>query len=62
MDSVSEALNIKSEEIEETPSFGARLTTDYIPGIAKSDGGVNILLGIDPVRSGEDVDYLQTVA
>jgi purine-binding chemotaxis protein CheW len=49
VDSVSEVLNIKSEEIEDTPTFGVKLETDYILGMAKVKGGVKILLEIDKV-------------
>jgi purine-binding chemotaxis protein CheW len=49
VDSVSEVLNIKSEEIEDTPTFGVKLETDYILGMAKVKGGVKILLDIDKV-------------
>jgi purine-binding chemotaxis protein CheW len=51
VDSVSEVLNIKTAEIEETPVLGAHLDTDYILGIAKINGGVKILLDIDKVLS-----------
>ena len=40
VDSVSELVNIKSSEIEDAPTFGANLKTDYILGMAKKDGGV----------------------
>lgn len=49
VDSVSEVLNIKNEEIEDTPTFGVKLETDYILGMAKVKGGVKILLDIDKV-------------
>ena len=49
VDSVSEVLNIKGENIEEPPTFGAKLNTDYILGMAKIEGGVKILLDIDKV-------------
>ncbi|RJR32518.1 MAG: purine-binding chemotaxis protein CheW [Desulfobacteraceae bacterium] len=49
VDSVSEVLNIKSEDIEETPGFGAKVNTEYILGMAKVSGGVKILLDIDRV-------------
>jgi purine-binding chemotaxis protein CheW len=49
VDAVSEVLNIKVEEIEETPAFGTRLNTDYILGMAKTKGNVKILLDIDKV-------------
>ena len=49
VDSVSEVLNIRGEEIEETPTFGVKLNTDYILGMAKVKGTVKILLDIDKV-------------
>jgi purine-binding chemotaxis protein CheW len=61
VDSVSEVLNIKGEEIEDTPSFGARVDMNYILGMAKMDGGVKILLDIDCVLSAGEVKELETV-
>ena len=58
VDSVSEVLNIKGEDIEETPTFGTRLNTDYILGMAKIEGGVKILLDIDRVLSAEEAQML----
>jgi len=55
VDSVSEVLNIRAEEIDETPAFGVRLNTDYILGMAKSGGGVKILLDIDQVLTEETI-------
>jgi len=49
VDSVSEVLNIGSDDIEETPGFGVSLDTGYILGMAKYGGGVKILLDIDRV-------------
>ncbi len=62
VDSVSEVLNIKGGDIEETPTFGARLDTDYILGMAKMNGGVKILLDIDKVLSAEDIAVLDKAA
>ncbi|MBM4351898.1 MAG: purine-binding chemotaxis protein CheW [Deltaproteobacteria bacterium] len=62
VDSVSEVLNIKSTDIEETPTFGAKLNTDYILGMAKMNGGVKILLDIDKVLSAEEVTFLDKAA
>ncbi len=58
VDSVSEVLNIKGEDIEEPPTFGAKLNTDYILGMAKMEGGVKILLDIDRVLSEDEVALL----
>jgi len=62
VDSVSEVLNIKGGDIEETPTFGTRLETDYILGMAKVQGGVKILLDIDRVLSRDEVTLLDKAA
>lgn len=62
VDSVSEVLNIKSEDIEETPTFGAKLNISYILGMAKMEGGVKILLDIDQVLSNEEIATLEKAA
>jgi purine-binding chemotaxis protein CheW len=59
VDTVSEVLNIKSNDIEETPAFGAKLDTDYILGMAKMEGGVKILLDIDRVLRSEEITLLE---
>ncbi len=55
VDSVSEVLNIGENEIEDTPSFGTNLDTEYILGMAKIEGDVKILLDIDRVLSTTDI-------
>lgn len=55
VDSVSEVLNIKSADIEETPAFGTKLDTEFILGMAKVGGGIKILLDIDRVLSTEEI-------
>jgi purine-binding chemotaxis protein CheW len=62
VDSVSEVLNIKSEDIEDTPAFGTTLNTDYILGMAKMEGRVKILLDIDAVLSQDDIETLKRAA
>ncbi len=61
VDSVSEVLNIRQSDIEETPNFGTRIDTDYILGMAKTNGGVKILLDIDRVMSSAEVTVLEQV-
>ncbi|MFZ3046435.1 MAG: chemotaxis protein CheW [Desulfatirhabdiaceae bacterium] len=58
VDSVSEVLNIKEEDVEDTPTFGTRLNTDYILGMAKMSGGVKILLDIDKVLTSQELSSL----
>jgi purine-binding chemotaxis protein CheW len=62
VDSVSEVLNVKGEEIEDTPTFGTKLNTDYILGMAKMEGGVKILLDIDRVLSADEIIVLEKAA
>ena len=62
VDSVSEVLNVKSDEIEDTPTFGTKLNTEYILGMAKVEGGVKILLDIDQVLSSEEISALEKAA
>jgi len=49
VDSVSEVLSIKPEDIEDTPPFGVKLNTEYILGMAKVERRVKILLDIGNV-------------
>lgn len=49
VDSVSEVLNVSEGEIDATPDFGGRVTTDYVLGLAKVKGTVKILLDLDRV-------------
>ncbi|MGQ9655299.1 MAG: chemotaxis protein CheW, partial [Thermodesulfobacteriota bacterium] len=62
VDSVSEVINIKGSDIEETPSFGGNLKTEYILGIGKMDGGIKILLDIDRVLTAEEIIAMQNAA
>lgn len=62
VDSVSEVLNIREEDISDTPTFGTRLNTDFILGVAKMGEGVKILLDIDKVLSTEEIISLDSAA
>jgi purine-binding chemotaxis protein CheW len=62
VDAVSEVLNVNAEDVEETPTFGAKLNTDYILGMAKMEGGVKILLDIDQVLSEQEIGLLEKAA
>ncbi|MCF8082679.1 MAG: chemotaxis protein CheW [Deltaproteobacteria bacterium] len=62
VDSVSEVLNIKADEIEETPTFGTKLNTEYILGMAKMEGSVKILLDISRVLQSEEIAALEQAA
>ncbi|MBT3355614.1 MAG: purine-binding chemotaxis protein CheW [Candidatus Scalindua sp.] len=56
VDSVSEVLDIKSGEIEDTPSFGQGIDTDFIMGLGKVKEKIVIMLDIEEVLSSEDLE------
>ena len=62
VDAVSEVINIRREDIEDTPAFGTKLNTDYILGMAKIDGNVKILLEIDNVLNANEMETLEKAA
>lgn len=62
VDAVSEVIQIRTEDIEPTPTFGTKLNTDYILGMAKMNGGVKILLDIDRVLSSKEISLLDKAA
>jgi purine-binding chemotaxis protein CheW len=62
VDSVSEVLNIKGSDIEETPEFGTTLNADYILGIAKTTGSLEILLDIERVLSASEMELIGAAA
>ena len=59
VDAVSEVLNVNGDDIEDTPTFGTKLNTNYILGMAKTEGGVKILIDIDRALSAEEKDTLE---
>ena len=58
VDSVSEVIQLKIEDIEETPTFGTKLDVEYILGMAKTNDGVKILLDIDKVLTSQEISML----
>lgn len=62
VDRVSEVIDIAAEEIQEAPSFGTAVDTDYILGIGKSAGRVKLLLDIDKVLSRDEMGEVQTLS
>jgi purine-binding chemotaxis protein CheW len=59
VDSVSEVLNIKPEDIESPPSTGTYADTEYILGTARMNGRVKILLDIQSVLTKSEVKSLE---
>ncbi|MDB5326773.1 MAG: chemotaxis protein [Phycisphaerales bacterium] len=61
VDKVSEVLSIPSESIEDAPSFGEAVKTDFILGMGKIGHSVKILLDIDKVLSTNEAIALEAV-
>ncbi|MDT8316489.1 MAG: chemotaxis protein CheW [bacterium] len=61
VDTVSEVMDINGASIEQTPSFGTKLNTDYILGMGKVNNGVKILLDIDKVLTSDDLVILEEI-
>lgn len=60
VDKVSEVLDIAAGEIEDAPTFGTDINSDYILGIGKSEGKVKLLLDIDKVLTMQDLGKVTT--
>ncbi len=61
VDRVSEVLDIVAEEIQDAPSFGVSVDTDFILGIGKANDQVTILLNISEVLTSADAAVLTHV-
>lgn len=59
VDKVSEVLDISDDEIEDVPSFGTDVSTDYLLGIGNTNDKVRLLLDIDRILSTEEAGDLQ---
>ena len=58
VDHVSEVLEVPADKIEDAPSFGSSVDSDFILGIGKIGESVKILLDIDKVLDDEEVAAL----
>jgi purine-binding chemotaxis protein CheW len=61
VDGVEEVINIAEADIEETPSFGGQICTDYIIGIAKVKNLVKTLLDIDGIVGADTLKSLKAL-
>jgi purine-binding chemotaxis protein CheW len=55
VDKVSEVVNVASDDIEDTPSFGTDVNTEYLLGVGKAGGRVRLLLDIEKVINATDI-------
>ena len=59
VDSVQEVFEIESENIEPAPKIGTKLKTEFIKGMGKREENFIIILDIDKVFSGEELEQVQ---
>jgi purine-binding chemotaxis protein CheW len=62
VDGVEEVVNLTHGDIEETPDFGVKISTDYIIGMAKVKGTVKTLLNIDRVLCADELAQIRAAA
>lgn len=62
VDAVSEVVDIRPDQIEDSPSFGENVDTDYILGMGKCGEKVVLLLDIDWVLAREEISAVAQVA
>lgn len=60
-DSVQEVVDLDPDQIEPAPRIGTRLNTEYLKGMGKRDGKFIIILDIDRVFTGEELEQTQTI-
>lgn len=58
VDSVSEVITVEQDQLEDTPTFGVDLDTDFILGLAKVDQRVITILDIDRILSSRQLVLL----
>jgi purine-binding chemotaxis protein CheW len=62
VDKVSEVSAIASSDIEDAPSFGSDVHTDYLLGLGKANNKVKLLLDIDKVLTQRELADVPTAA
>jgi purine-binding chemotaxis protein CheW len=62
VDEVHEVLNIECSQIEDAPSFGASVDTNFIQGMGKISDKVISLLDIDKVLTFEDISVVENIS
>jgi purine-binding chemotaxis protein CheW len=62
VDEVSEVMDINEKQIEPSPEFGSQIDTNFIMGMGKIDKKVVMLLDVDKVLSGGEIEMMSKVA
>lgn len=59
VDQVAEVVDIKAEQIEPAPTFGTTVEAEFIMAMAKIEEDVVMLLDVDTMLSGGELDLLK---
>lgn len=62
VDEVSEVMDINEKQIEPAPEFGSQVDTNFIMGMGKVEKKVIMLLDVDKVLSGGEIEMMSKVA
>ena len=62
VDSVSDVTTLSPEQVKPAPAMGSAMSTDYLIGLGTIDERMLILIDIDKLMSGVDMDLAETVA
>jgi len=58
VDSVSDVITLKPEQIKPAPSMGSVLDTDYLMGLGTLDGRMLILIDLDRLMSSDEMGLI----
>lgn len=61
VDGVSEVINIKADQVEKSPTFGAEIDDQFILGMAKIKDSVKILLDINKILTTDELTTLSKI-
>lgn len=62
VDTVSEVLDVRGEDLEPAPHLGEGINTEIFLGMAKIKNKVKILLDIDKVLGTEEINMVESLA
>lgn len=62
VDEVSEVLDINADQLEEAPTFGASIDTEFLLGIGKVADKVIMLMDVDQVLSTDELSVIEKAA
>lgn len=62
VDTVSDVLDVKKDEIKKAPNFGTKVETKFIEGMVMAEAGMVVLMNIDKLLNPDELSALQEMA